>query len=502
MSTVKYNVGAGSFSAEDANGAADHGGSVMATATLAKTTAHAQSLSEIIGGLVADTSADAIPAKVFERAQVSLLHNLSVGLAGRSREPVAHRMASTHWPAPATATLLWDGTRVSVEGAAFANAALMNARSQDDTHAGSTSHPGSPTMAAAMAVAEASGASGHAFLAAVVMGYEALGRIGRDFDQVMSARGVRPAAVLGGFGAAAATARLMALSASQTAHAIGLVTHLAAGHLQVWREGSAEAPLQLAFAARNGVSAARAAALGATAARFALEGPEGFYRAVADTTAEPTEALAGGGTCWQLDEVTVKPFPICAILQGPAGVVRDFAASHAIAPDQVAAITVWLNPYEAAFPGVDHGGPFASSIATKMSAQFSLALILIDGRITPPGLDRVTDPRVLALSHRVRVIADPTIPPRHSRVRLDLASGHSHEARVDAPVGQPTFAEAARITHDLAPEIGATQTQLDRLIDAVATIPTAPTVADLMAAAAGCCSSALGGLGLARDRFW
>ena len=51
-----------------------------------------------------------------------------------------------------------------------ADAALMHARSQDDTHPGSTSHPGGAVMPAALAVAEMQGASGAQFLAAVILG--------------------------------------------------------------------------------------------------------------------------------------------------------------------------------------------------------------------------------------------------------------------------------------------------------------------------------------------
>ncbi len=153
------------------------------------------SLTQTLGRLVADTPADAIPAAIVERAKISLVHNLVVGLAGRSRVGAAHITAQRLWGVPAEATLLYDGARVSVEGAAFANAALLNARSQDDTHPASTSHPGSPTMAAALACAEVQGATGGAFLTAVVLGYEVLCRVGRDFDEQITGPGFHAAAV-------------------------------------------------------------------------------------------------------------------------------------------------------------------------------------------------------------------------------------------------------------------------------------------------------------------
>jgi len=443
------------------------------------------SLTQILGRMVVETRFAAIPAAVVARAKVSLLHNIAVGLAGRRREHFCSVAAQKYWAAPAEATLLHNGATVSAEGAAFANAALMNLRSQDDTHAASTSHPGSPTIAAAMAIAESGGVNGEDFLAAVILGYETLCRIGRDFDDRFTARGFRAAALLGGFGAAAATARLLKLSASQTAHALGLQANLSGGLAQVWREGSAEANLQLAFGARNGIAAARAAACGATAANFVLEGEAGFFSAFAGVSGRAVEALAGLGETWQLLEVTVKPLPVCAILQGPAMLFLDLMGRHAIRPDDIETITLTLNPYEADYPGVDNPGPFASATATKLSAQFCLGLAAIEGRITPEGLERLTDETILAVSRRVFLRRDTAISVRLCRLTIRLRGGEEFSGSVDVPAGQPEFSECAAFVRGLAPEIGASPAQIDRLIDEVAELEKAPDIRGLMEAAAG-----------------
>jgi 2-methylcitrate dehydratase PrpD len=442
-------------------------------------------LSQTLGRLIAETSLGTIPQTVVERAKVSLLHNLCVGLIGRPREQVAHRMAAQFWSLPAEATLLHSGGKASAEGAAFANTALLNARSQDDTHPASTSHPGSPTTGAALALAEAGGASGAACLTAIVLGYEVLCRIGRDFDHLITARGFRAASVLAGFGATAASASLLRLSAEQAGHALGLAANLSGGLAQVWLEGSAEAPFQLAFAARNGITAARAAAFGATAAASAFEGPSGLFRAFAGTSEPPVQALAETGQ-WQLEEVTLKPYPVCAILQGPVSALLGLRTRHDVAPSDLDRITVTLNPAEAAYPGVDHAGPFASAIATKMSAQFSLALAFQAGRVTLDGLDRVDDGDVLALVPRVEVLPDPAMPQRLCRVQLHLHNGQSLKAIIATPVGQPGFEELTQFARALAPEMGAKPAAIDRLIAAVAGLDRAPDVSELLAAAVAC----------------
>jgi len=444
-------------------------------------------LSLSLGRLIAETSLASIPPFVVERAKVSLLHNLCVGLLGRPRERVAHRMARRLWPLPAEASLLHGGGRVSAEGAAFANTALLNARSQDDTHPASTSHPGSPTTGAALAMAEALGADGAACLTAIVLGYEVLCRVGRDFDHLITARGFRAAAVLAVFGATAASARLLRLPANQAAHALGLASNLAGGLAQVWLEGSGEAPFQLAFAARNGVTAARAAEFGATAAARAFEGPSGLYRAFAGTREPPVEAMAVTGQ-WQLEEITLKPYPVCAILQGPVSALLGMRALHGVQHADVCGVILDLNPAEASYPGVDNPGPFASAIGTKMSAQFSLALALHEGRVTLDGLERVADPAVLALARRVTLRAEPFVAQRLCRVQLLLRDNRSLAAVIETPVGQPCFAEVARFARALAPEMGASLSALDRLIQAVATLDRAPDTRELIASLLGTAS--------------
>jgi 2-methylcitrate dehydratase PrpD len=442
------------------------------------------SLTQTLGRLVADTID--IPEAVLLRAKVSLVHNLAVALAGRERERVAHTMARHFWAQPAEATMLFDGSRVNLDAAAFANGALMHARSQDDTHAGSTSHPGAPTMAAALAMAEAGGCSGGEFLTAIVLGYEALCRIGRDFDHLMTANGFRAASVIGAFGATAAAARLQKFSARQTADALGLAANMGGGLAQVWREGSAESPLQLGFAARNGVIAVRAVMMGARSATFALDGEAGFFRAYAGATTAPVEALEGLGRDWQMLEVTVKQYPVCAILQGPVGRFLELFGSEKLRPEQVAEIRLALSPYEADYPGIDNAGPFASAIATKMSAQFSLGLAANDGRLTPEGLGRVSDTRVLAVADRVWVARDPAIPVRHSRLDVRLMDGRTLTGIVDSPAGRPSFEEAARFARSLAPEMGAHESAVDRLVEAVASLERTASVEGLIRAAVGC----------------
>lgn len=436
-------------------------------------------LTATFGAFLADPPA--IPRAVIERAKVSLVHNIVMAMSGRGRETVAHRVAAGRGDA---ATLLATGQRSSADWAALANGALFHARSQDDVHLASTSHPGAPVTAAALAVAEEQGATGRAFLESLVLGYEVLCRVGRDFDQEVSRRGFRAAAIWGGFGAAAAAAYLRGMNASATGHALALCSHQAGGLLQVWREGSAEYPFHLGFAARNGVVAAELAAAGATAGQFMLEGPEGLYAAAAGADGPPVEALAGLGTDWQISEVTVKPYPACAVLQGPLDLALRLREQAGGA--QVVGASLTLSPFEATFPGIDNPGPvYSGPTATKMSAQFCLGSAFAHGRLALADLSQTGDAAILAVAGRVQVSADPALHDRQCRLDLRLADGRRLHAALDGPIGQPDFAGIAAFAHRMTSEMGATPEAVDRLAAEVAALQDRASLAPLMAAIAG-----------------
>ncbi len=401
-------------------------------------------------------------------------------MSADSRETVAHRVAAGRG---AVATLLATGGRTSADWAALANGALIHARSQDDVHLASTSHPGAPVTAAAMAVAEETGASGRDFVEALVLGYEVLCRVGRDFDQEASGRGFRAAALWGGFGAAAAAARLRGLDGQASGHTLALCAHQAGGLLQVWREGSPEYPFHLGFAARNGVVAAELAAAGAQAGQFMLEGPEGLYAAAAGADRPPVEALAGLGRDWQISEVTVKPFPACAVLQGPLEVALRLR--EAAGGARVEAARLALSPFEATFPGIDNPGPaYAGPTAAKMSAQFCLGAAFANGGLSLADLSRTEDSAILDAARRVTVSVDPKLRDRQCRLELSLVDGRSISGGLDGPVGQPDFAGAAEFARRLAPEMGATTDAVDGLVAEVDGIEKRKTLLPLLAAVA------------------
>lgn len=443
----------------------------------------AKTLTEQLGDFVAHTKFSDLPSEVVTRAKTCLLHNLAVMLAGRQAEALAHDVVRRHYPTPAESTLVWDGTKVSAEGAALGNAALMHARTQDDTHFPASTHTGSTVIPAAIAVAESEGASGEEFLVAMVLGYEIAGRVGRDYDTIATPRGFRATALFGPFGAAAAAARLMRLPADRVAAALGFAANLSGGLGQTWVEGTSEWRFQVGVAGRHGIFAARLAAAGASAARESLEGVAGFYGAFGGTVEFASRAVADLGVTWEVPEVTLKPFPVCAIQQSPVGMMIDLATRHDLKPADVADIILELNPYEANYPGTDSVGPFTDQGGTLMSGQFCMALALAERAAPLAALFRFDDPVLGALTKRCRIVANPAIKPLSSRLTVRTVDQRSltRETVATPALHKWSFGEEIGLVRGLAPEMEMPAERVERLVAAVRDVDRRPDLAGLVA---------------------
>ncbi|MEL7482311.1 MAG: MmgE/PrpD family protein, partial [Pseudomonadota bacterium] len=160
---------------------------------------------------------------------------------------------------------------------------------------------------------------------------------------------------LGAVGAAAACARALRLSETQTAHAISLATSRAAGFMSQF--GTETKPLHSGFAASGGVEAALFARAGITAGSETLHGPTGLRTLMVgpdvDTLAESMVGKAEHGqTVTFRDEdvgdplhilhhgLKIKRFPNCGSVHRALDGLLELREMHALSADDVASIHV------------------------------------------------------------------------------------------------------------------------------------------------------------------
>jgi 2-methylcitrate dehydratase PrpD len=359
---------------------------------------------------------------------------------------MAREYAETYGGGPATVVGDADGAPPAM--AAFANGAVSHGIELDDTHSGSSTHPGSVIIPTALAVAEREHSSGLAFLDAVVAGYELMTRVGRaGHPAALYDRGFHPTAVTGVFGAALAAAKLRELDLGETVNAVGIAGSFAAGNLEYLADGTLSKRIQPGIAAQAGVTAAALAARGYTGPRTILEGENGFLDGYSDgASVDRLFATQDDGVEFEIARTGIKPHACCRYNQTPIDAVLAIAEEHDVAPADVASITVGV--VDAALGIVAEPRDEKVRPRTSTDAQFSLpysvAIALVEGQAffeqyREPFL---SDERVLALADRVHVEHDPSLDEAYpdkwgARVEVTTEAGETYASTFENCLGDP-----------------------------------------------------------------
>ena len=228
---------------------------------------------------------------------------------GQAVKSYAERMHGT-----GTAPVIASEARVIPAIAALANGAMTHSYELDDTHDVSMSHPGSVVISSAIATAIEHDASRPSeLLAAIVAGYEAVGRIGAaaNAKQVID-YGFHPTGVFCGFGGVVASARLRGLSAEQICHGWGHMLSLAGGSMQFADEpaGTAVKRMHAGYAAHNALLAVEMAAAGVAAPEKAIDGRFGFL-ALFGHDPDVDRLKRAEAAPFEIHNISIKPYACC-----------------------------------------------------------------------------------------------------------------------------------------------------------------------------------------------
>jgi len=326
---------------------------------------------------------------------------------------------------PGPSSVLGTGTSAAAPLAAFLNGFACHVLEFDDLHGPSIYHPGAPTIAAALAMAERSGAAPERFAAGVVAGYEVGIRLGEAAGKPHYAR-FHSTGTVGAVGAAVAAARVLGLPGPQIADAIGIAATQAAGLWSYADDGAPTKPVHPGHAAMVGVVAASLAAGGLRGPRLALEGPRGFLATLGGDPAAPVLTERLGSAPLRIEALTLKAYPCCGHTHPGIDAARTL---HGRLPAGRTIAGVVLTTYASALEVAGVANP-----ETPAQAAFSyshvLAWALLHGSIedafAPAAL---LDPAVLALRTRVSLAVDPGMDadypssqPAHLSVTLDDGS--------------------------------------------------------------------------------
>jgi 2-methylcitrate dehydratase PrpD len=390
-----------------------------------------------------------LPARTAHEAKRLVLDYLGVALAGSRSEP--GRLAGAFaigQAGPAQAHVLGQREAVSAVNAAFANAISAHSLEFDDIDGQALFHSSAPVVSAALAVAEMRHAGGGELLTAVIAGCETLARISDATNPELLKRGFHSTAAIGVFGATAAAEVLLGAGAQEMVNALGLAGAQASGTMEIYGASMVKR-FNPGPAARNGVTAALMAHSGFTAEETVLEGARGFGTAFAGVFREKA-FLDGLGTTIPTP-FEFKRYGSCRPIHSSIDAALELRAAHDLNPARIEAITVYRDPMWESFFTSAHP---RSAYEARVSLPYSIALALTSGTALPDQYSAVGhgDETVMALSDRVRIVSDPSLPRTiASRVDITTADGSTVSTEVDYPSGSERSpigdAELARKFH-------------------------------------------------------
>jgi len=402
---------------------------------------------ELAAVLAEVTYAD-LPPHVIADTHRSVLDWLGSALAGAMEEPARSMQRVVARMGRSDEATVFASGRASAASAALANGVASHILELDDVHKGSTLHAAAPIIPAALAVAEREHADGRSFLTAVVLGYEAVFRIGEAVNP-SHYRFFHPTGTVGTFGAAVAAGSILKLSSEQMLQALGNAGTQAAGLWEFNADGAMSKHLHAGKAAFNGVLSADLARAGFTGATRILEGDRGFFRAMT-AAYDPTRITEGLGQSWKIGENCYKLHSCCGHTHSAIDTALALRSRQKWSADDVVSDVagIHIETYGPGYEIVKLLSP-CSPFQGKFSIAYCVAVGLMEGRV---GLDQFSAERFTAngvnnesirtLLERTKVTVADDLTRKYpaawpARVTLMLRNGSKVQAGSDYPRGNP-----------------------------------------------------------------
>jgi 2-methylcitrate dehydratase PrpD len=391
---------------------------------------------EELARFVAETRPEDIPQAVRDHAKVTLLDTLGVILAGSTRPEVAALRARLS--GGTGATVYASGLPQSdARTAALLNGIAGRAIELCEGLRLVSGQAAMQVLPGVLAVGEETGRSGRQILAALILGYDVVGRLAHGFTP-------RPLAHQNGqvslIAAAAAGARLRGFDAA----GVSLATRIAA-------------TLVLTPSYTNAVAGATALNVAGGMSGFAASlAPElalsGFV-AQPDAIEEALSQLVGGGFVtdhladglgqdWQITKNYFRLYACCNPIHPALDCLAAVLAELKPRPDEVARIDIATYRFASVMRNPDPPNYFAS----KYSLPHAAAALVVRGGAGFAQLDdsALADPAITALRRKVCIAEDPAMTAlvprlRPAKVIVTLADGRSASVARDSHRGD--FAE-------------------------------------------------------------
>jgi len=387
-----------------------------------------------LGSYAVAVSMDTLAPEVIHAAKRCILDWLSATIPGGVEDPARFVAASLDEEVGSgSARLIPCCTPAIPRTAALINGTAAHTLEVDDIFRDAIYHPGPPVIAAALAAGQSRKLSGRDLITAVVAGYEVSNRIGRAI-QPRHYDYWHTTGTVGAFGAAAASARALKLTADQAKHAIANSATFAAALQQAFRSDAMSKALHAGRAAETGLLCALMAERGVTGADNMLEGERGFGNAMSKDVDWQT-TFADLGQDFTITRMTQKNHCCCGHTFAAIDGVIDICQTHKLSGAEIEKIAV--GTYGKALEVCGNHDP-----QTPYEAKFSLAYVCAmaakEGsvRLAAFTSDWLNNDDLRSIMERVDMQVDPrseTIFPGHRSAFVDIETTDGRTLHHHAP---------------------------------------------------------------------
>ena len=381
-----------------------------------------------------------LPPQSLEHAMMLISSTLASAAGGSTiaSSSIIRDLARDRGGRPEASIWFDSGSKLPVGDAAQVNAVMSDAAASDDSDLRNIVHAGTTLVSTSLAVAERTGASGQDVLAAIVLGYEASGRIGEAITPAFQTRGFH-GCLVAIFAGAVAAAKLLKLADWEMTHAIAL-SATSIGGLRDAADTSVAREYHAGLAVMLGIQAALAAQRGYIAEERILETGRGFFAVYGDT--DGSSVTANLGDEWDIvTDMAIKLVPGGHPSHSLAEAAANAARAGNITPDEVQSITL-------SRPGVTSlTGPIHPANLIDMAhspAYFLAAGVAEHGFSWANATDaKISDPVIHQLIDKVQVGAQPTQQvdqyKQGATVTIKTKDGRTFSSTVFAPKGAGTL---------------------------------------------------------------
>lgn len=381
---------------------------------------------------VVESHADDVPDSMRHEAKRALLNWLGCAIGTARHETIDRALAAiSPFAGQPQAAVLGRSERYDILNAAFLNGMSSHVLDFDDTHEKAV-HPSAPVYPALLAFGEWRGIAGNDLLHAFVLGVEVECRIALSVFPEHYDRGWHITGTAGVFGAAAATGKLLGLTAQQMTWALGIAATQSSGLREMF--GSMCKSFHPGQSARNGMAAALLAARDFTSSDHGIEGPRGFAH-VMSTRFDPTIITRDLGKRFELAYNMYKPYPCGLVIHAVIDGCLELREQHAPQPDAIERVELRVNPMVLELTGKRTP---TTGLEGKFSVFHAAAVSLVRGAAGEPQFsdDVVCDPAVVALRQRVNATSDPAVTSYlEAYVRIVMKDGTVVERHVPHALG-------------------------------------------------------------------